>query len=144
MLYEIKLADGDRTIYESDMTLDELKQYIANNDFIEIPRSGSIPYGHGGFRSVPMLGSYKTSSIVYINHDIKLEHCAEHNNKIIESSKPYVDEINKYEINRRMKWWLFWHTWDELDEDGLPFYTIDKLEEIIRKMKKYKCKIKMI
>jgi len=144
MLYEIKLADGDRITYESDMTLEELKSYIASNDFIEIPRSGTVPYGRNGWRSVPELGSYKTSSIVYVNHDVALERCREHNNKVIEQTKPIVDEIFKYEFNRRMKWYFAWNIGIPESEEDLYFCTKEFLYKILAKCKKYKCKVKEI
>ena len=71
-LYEIKLANGDIITYESNKTLDELKQYIAENDFIKIPRNGTVLIKNG-VRFVPKLASYQTKNITYIDHDIALE-----------------------------------------------------------------------
>ena len=146
-LYEIKLADGDRVTYESDMTLDELKQYISQNDFIEIPRSGTVPYGNNGIRFVPTLASYQTKSIVYIDHDTVLEECREHNNKVIEKTKPIVDEIFNYEFNKRIKRWLWWNISSDVEnitEEDLYFYNTEYLKNILKRCKKYKCKLKKV
>lgn len=143
-LYEIKLADGDRITYESDKTLDELKQYIIENDFIEIPRSGTVPIKNG-IRFVPKLASYQTKSIVYVDHDTAMEECREYNNKIIEKTKPIVDQIFKYEFNKRMRRWLWWNVNDDIDnitDEDLYFKSIEFLNKVLDKCKKYKCKLK--
>jgi hypothetical protein len=148
-LYEIKLADGDSVTYETDMTLEELKNYIITNDFIELPRSGTVPVGVNGWRRVPKLGSYQTKSIVYVNHNVELEECREQRKKIIEARLPMVNEIFKHEFNKRMTRWLRWNISDQeydLCDDGLKesfcFYSDDCLKNILDKCKKYKCKSK--
>lgn len=65
MIYKIKIADGDTIIYETDLTLEQLKSYISNNDFIEIPRKGTVNIKNG-VKFVPTFASYRTTSIVYI------------------------------------------------------------------------------
>lgn len=131
------------------MTLDELKNYISSNEFIELPRSGTVPYGNNRVRFVPKLASYQTKSIVYINRDLSLEECRRHNQKIIDEHKPIVDKIFQYEFNKWMKLWLWWNldniNWDSNHEDlkELLYFLTDKyLNNILKRCVKYKCKLK--
>lgn len=142
-IYKIKLADGDIIIYHSDKTLDELKEWITANDFIELPRSGTVPYGNNGWRSVPKLASYQTKSIVYIDHDTNLEEISEYNQSVINKNIHFVKEINSYRFNKCMNiWWFFKGMyWDKKDEKNC-FYTEEFYKRVLDKIKKYKCKLK--
>lgn len=137
MLYEIKLANRDSVIYETDMTLDELKNYISTNDFIELP----IPCRFNEF------GLYQTTSIVYINRDIKLEESKKHNQEIIDKNLLKVQEINNYIFNFRIKLWCIFNSvyWDWSDKDikESNYFLDDAVyDKLLNKCKRYRCKIK--
>ncbi|MEF9984195.1 MAG: hypothetical protein RR806_05060 [Oscillospiraceae bacterium] len=141
ILYETKLADGDSVTYETDMNLEELKSYIVAQNFIEIPRNSTVPYGNGGWRSVPTLASYQTKSIVYINRDIALEECREYNNEIVKRTKPIVDKIFEYEFNKKMKRWLLWDIGGKKTKDDFYLFNEKYLLKVLNKCKHYKCKL---
>jgi len=62
------LSNGDRVWYTSEMSFEDLKKYIINNDFIEIER---YPWVYKGCirESRPAKASYQTKSIVYVGWD---------------------------------------------------------------------------
>lgn len=142
-LYEIKLANGDIITYESNKTLDELKQYIAENDFIKIPRNGTVLIKNG-VRFVPKLASYQTKNITYIDHDIALEDYKKSNDEL-KKKEPLINQIFKYDFNKKMKRWLRWNVNSNVNnivKEDLYFKSIDFLNKVLDKCKKYKCKLK--
>lgn len=129
MIYQINIADGRELSYETDSTLDELKNEIMKSDFISI-------YQYG--RHV----DFKTSCITSIFRDVEREESLVRREKSIKDTKPYIDEINSFEPNNRMKLWLFWFHIIDYDDKYLRPCGVVVLKEIIAKFKKYKCKRK--
>lgn len=141
MTYEIKLADGDSIYYQSDLSFEELKSFIASHDFIELPRSGCVSTGIGAWKRVPKLASYQTKSIVYVDCRNDLDEGSKREKLRRESVKPIAEQIVNYIPNRRMKLWSWWHESDVPDDvDGWCQYTEESLIKVLEKLKKFKCK----
>ena len=129
--------------YKSELSFDEFKKYIAENDFIEIERKHNHTIGNTTYFR-PKKASYQTKSIVYVNDETKwykeVEECEA---RLKTLQEPLIAEISTYQYNGRMKWWWFWNaTFMNADmqlEDFNPMF----LEKVLTMCKKYKCKKKI-
>jgi len=143
--YEIKLSDGDTVEYITEMSLEEFKRYITDNDFIQIERSGREPYGIGGWRRVPKFASYSTRSFVYIEEISDYEKLVEEQRIYMDRKKQIVEDILKYERNRKMRIWMYFNIsprYEFENNDDLIDLPEPVLVEIKSRLIKYECKTK--
>lgn len=146
--YEIMLANGDRLYYHTEMSFNDFKNMLSENEWITIERNTWESTGTRSWSSRPPKASYQTKSIVYVDWDEEWEKEIKEREEKLQKQMPIKLEIVSYKPNIRMKWKYKWYNrvwesgnyWDE--EEG--FYRrlyIDKfLEELLNDYKKYKCK----
>ena len=143
MVYEIKLADGDRIFYNSDLGFEDLKKFVSENPYIDIPRNGWERYGNNGWKTVPKLASYQTKAIVYIDHRPDIEEAREKEAMRRDIINPMVNKILKYTSNKRMNAWLFFNLPDKIEcVDDWYGFSSEFLQTVLYRFEKYNCNIK--
>ena len=146
--YEIMLANGDSVYYKTEMSFQDFKDMLTQQEWIEIERSTWESTGHGSWSARPPKASYQTKSIVYVNWDKERDDYIRERESELEKQMVIKREILDYKPNFKLKWKYRWYGreweqegdyWDEIDGFYRILYPEGFLEELLENCKKYKC-----
>lgn len=146
--YEIMLANGDSVYYKTEMSFQDFKDMLAQQEWIEIERDTWESTGYGSWSARPPKASYQTKSIVYVNWDKEWNDYMKERESELEKQMAIKREILNYKPNFRLKWKYRrydreWEQkggyWDEVNGFYRVLYAKGFLEELLEDCKKYKC-----
>jgi len=86
---------------DSEMTYEQLKDYVVSNSYIKLYSSGTRPYGNGGWERVPKEIEIKTNNIVWFEEDEGFHERLREHQEDVERCKQIINELKQYKI----KWY---------------------------------------
>lgn len=148
--YEIMMSNKDRLYYKTDMEFKDFKEWLSTQEWITIHRNNNWVRDGEWSSYKPSEAQYKVSNIIYIEWDEEFE-----KREIKRREQVFLQSFKRLQIlrhkhNWRFKLWIrckyflyggYGYFMDNI-ENSTGLYGEEWIEEVLNKLKYYKCKLK--
>lgn len=96
--YTFMLSNNCELFLDTEMTYEQLKEYVISKPFIVLYNTGSRPYGNNGWERVPEQIEVKTSSIVWCKEIENYHEEKKKNDEELKKRRELIEQIREYKF----------------------------------------------